>query len=66
MRHEEENLWGLVGGVVGDRVGGVAEGVVWEVEGVVWEVEGIDSGSVAGSGVVGGGVRWGEHFDGGY
>ena len=66
MRHEEENLWGLVGGVMGDRVGGVAEGVVREVEGGVWEVEGIDSGSVAGSGVVGGGVGWGEHFDGGY
>ena len=66
MRHEEENLWGLVGGVMDNRVGGVAEGVVREVEGVVCEVEGIDSGSVAGSGVVGGGVGWGEHFDGGY
>ena len=32
----------------------------------MWEVEGVESGSVAGSGVVGGGVGWGEHFDGGY
>ncbi len=30
------------------------------------EVEGIERGSVAGSGVVGGGVGWREHFDGGY
>ena len=32
MRHEEENLWGLVGGVMDNRVGGVAERVVREVE----------------------------------